>query len=136
MKSIQVLSNHRELSSFEELESLPRSTGVLERKRRLHPVQMLEGLLASAGCSGGRLSDALRYQELRYSVRVNRSSFCKRLDETFCEVCSHGDATGDGLSNGVGAPVVSRQTGGFAFDTDNTILLRSGARCTKCRSIK
>lgn len=85
MKAAKVLGNLRQLLSFEELESQARASGALVRVRRLHPVMMLEAMLATVGNSGGRLADALRYLELYYKVRVDRSSFYKRLDATFAK---------------------------------------------------
>ncbi len=81
MKPEVVLANLRQLMSYEELETQARASGALMRERKLHPVMMLEAMLATAGNSGGRLADALRYIELQYGIRVDRSSFYKRLDE-------------------------------------------------------
>jgi hypothetical protein len=83
MKPSKVLKNLRSLLSYEELESEARAQGALMRVRSLHPVQMLEALLATSGQDGGRLADALRYLEFQYGVKVDRSSFYKRLDGTF-----------------------------------------------------
>jgi putative transposase len=85
MQASQVLSNLRTVMSYDELEQQARASGALCRQRRLHPVRMLEAMLATAGNSGGRLADALRYLEIQYDVKVNRSSFYKRLDETFAK---------------------------------------------------
>lgn len=85
MKSAKVLGNLRKLLSYEELEAQARASGALVRVRALHPVIMLEAMLATVGNSGGRLADALRYLELYYKVRVDRSSFYKRLDKTFAK---------------------------------------------------
>lgn len=85
MKVEAVLANLRALLSFEELESEARASGALVRVRKLHPVQMLEAMLASSSNSGGRLADALRYLEFQHGVVVDRSSFYKRLDATFAQ---------------------------------------------------
>ncbi|MDH5492276.1 MAG: hypothetical protein OEY14_10015, partial [Myxococcales bacterium] len=83
MKIEQVLRNLREVLSYEELEAEARATGALVRERLLHPVMMLEAMLATSKGSGGRLADALRYLEYTDGVKVNRSSFYKRLDGSF-----------------------------------------------------
>ena len=88
MKASQVLDNLRALMSYEELEATARSSGALQRVRRLHPVMMLEALLATVGNWGGRLADALRYLELVHGIKVNRASFYKRLDRTFGGSCT------------------------------------------------
>jgi hypothetical protein len=85
MKVEAVLANLRALLSFEELETEARASGALVRVRKLHPVQMLEAMLASSSNSGGRLADALRYLEYQHGVVVDRSSFYKRLDATFAQ---------------------------------------------------
>lgn len=85
MKATKVLSNLRKLLSFEELEDQARASGALVRVRSLHPVMMLEALLATVGNTGGRFADALRYLEHVHKVRVDRSSFYKRLDTTFAK---------------------------------------------------
>jgi putative transposase len=83
MKPATVLADLRRLMSHEELEAMARSSGALVRVRRLHPVMMLEAMLATTANSGGRLADALRYLELTHGISVNRSSFYKRLDVQF-----------------------------------------------------
>jgi len=83
MKIEQVLHNLRDVLSHEELEAEARASGALVRKRLLHPVMMLEAMLATSNASGGRLADALRYLEYTHGVKVNRSSFYKRLDGSF-----------------------------------------------------
>jgi putative transposase len=83
MKPSAVLANLRQLMSYEELEAAARGSGALVRVRRLHPVVMLEAMLATTANAGGRLADALRYLELMHDISVNRSSFYKRLDAQF-----------------------------------------------------
>lgn len=85
MKPELVLSNLRTLLSFEELETQARAAGALHRKPTLHPVMMLEAMLATAGRAGGRLADALRYLEQEHGIDVGRSAFYKRLNETFAK---------------------------------------------------
>lgn len=85
MKPEIVLAQLRELMSYDELEAQARASGALVRVRTLHPVAMLEAMLATTGHSGGRLADALRYLELEHRIKVDRSSFYKRLDATFAK---------------------------------------------------
>ncbi len=83
MKPQDALRNLRGLLSFEELEATARETKALTRVRKLHPIEMLEAMLATAGRGGGRLADALRYLERERGIKVHRASFYKRLDEDF-----------------------------------------------------
>lgn len=85
MTPSKVLSNLRSLMSFEELEAQARESGALQRKRLLHPVLMLEAMLATVATTGGRLADGLRYLEFQHGVKVNRSSFYKRMNTTFAK---------------------------------------------------
>ena len=83
MKPQELVRNLRALLSFDELESLAREADALSRVRKLHPVMMLEAMLATAGHAGGRLADALRYLERERGIKVHRASFYKRLDADF-----------------------------------------------------
>lgn len=83
MKPQELVRNLRALLSFDELESLARDADALSRVRKLHPVVMLEAMLATAGHAGGRLADALRYLERERGIKVHRASFYKRLDADF-----------------------------------------------------
>ena len=85
MKTQDVVCNLRSLLSFEELETTARETKALTRVRKLHPIMMLEAMLATAGRSSGRLADALRYLEREHGIKVHRASFYKRLDADFAQ---------------------------------------------------
>lgn len=85
MEPKTVLANLRTLLSFDELDSMARTARALVRKPLLHPVLMLEALLATSGQDGGRLADALRHLEVFHDIHVNRSAFYKRLNETFAK---------------------------------------------------
>lgn len=83
VKPQELVRNLRALVSFEELEQVARETQALTRVRKLHPVEMLEAMLATMGHASGRLADAMRYLERERGIKVHRASFYKRLDEDF-----------------------------------------------------
>lgn len=83
MKVSETASSLKKLLSFSELEGYARATGALQRERKLHPVEMLEAMLAAQGDPAGRLSGALHYLRWRKGVRVNRSSFYQRLNQSY-----------------------------------------------------
>lgn len=85
MKTQDVVRNLRSLLCFEDLELIARETNALSRVRKLHPIMMLEAMLATAGRGSGRLADALRYLERERGIKVHRASFYKRLDKDFAE---------------------------------------------------
>ena len=80
-----VLANLRTLLCYDELDSMARKAGAVVRKPKLHPVLMLEAMLATSGQDGGRLADALRHLEVFHDIHVDRSAFYKRLTETFAK---------------------------------------------------
>lgn len=131
MKAEVVLSNLRELMSYEELESAARASGAIVRERRLHPVVMLEAMLATGGNSGGRLADALRYLEVAHGIKVDRSSFYKRLNESFAKFV-HAVMTRVMASRTVAEhPELQGKLAGFAdlwaYDSTSVTLRRSMA---------
>ena len=83
MRTDDMVEALQALLSYEELDDLARTSGALKRQRKLHPVMILEGLLATSGDGDGRLAGALDYVRWTYDIEVNRSAIYKRATEEF-----------------------------------------------------
>lgn len=81
---------------LEALEGLAKEAGAQKRRRKLHPVQMLEALMAGRRDEAGYPSGALGHLKLAYGVDVDRSSFYQRLTKEFFRFCRRGGQAGAG----------------------------------------
>jgi len=83
MQTASMVEALQALLSYDELDELAQETGALKRRRKLHPVMLLEGLLATSGDGDGRLAGALNYVRWTYDIEVNRSAIYKRATKEF-----------------------------------------------------
>lgn len=83
MKTETMVEALQGLLRYDELDDLARETGALKRNRKLHPIMILEGLLATSGDGNGRLAGALDYVRWTYGIEANRSAIYKRATAEF-----------------------------------------------------
>jgi len=90
MKITPIMNKLNALLNTPDLEHTARIVGAHTRDRKLHPVKMLYSFVAtSGGGGGGRMAAVLRDMEARYGVKVDRSSFYKRMAPEFAKFVHH-----------------------------------------------